>query len=267
MRTSTLTYNDVSSDEHDRLSDKPFENIVLIVAMQTEANPIIQALQFREYQNLSFTPELGLRTYRADVHGKVVTLVINGRNNQYDVDGVGTNPAILTSYEVCRTLKPDLILSAGTAGGISEKGASIGDVYLSTKQFVYHDRRIALGNFELYGVGHIRCLKAQRMAKELGLKTGIISTGNSLQLSLADEQQLFQNGATLKEMEIAAIAEVAARFNIPVLGIKSVTNQIGMQTNTALEFERNFQLAVTQLAEKIQVILPYLLGKTARQIA
>ena len=42
-----------------------------------------------------------------------------------------------------QALRPDLILSVGTAGGFAARGAAIGDVFVATG-FANHDRRIPL---------------------------------------------------------------------------------------------------------------------------
>jgi 5'-methylthioadenosine nucleosidase len=59
------------------------------------------------------------------------------------VDNVGTVPAALTAYLAIQALKPDLVISLGTAGGFKAKGGEIGDVYIST-EFANHDRHIPI---------------------------------------------------------------------------------------------------------------------------
>ena len=43
-----------------------------------------------------------------------------GRCTEHCVDLVGTVPASLSAYLACQTFKPDLIISAGTAGGFRD---------------------------------------------------------------------------------------------------------------------------------------------------
>ena len=50
----------------------------------------------------------------------------------YKVDSVGTIGAARTAYAAIHALRPDLVVSAGTAGGFSARGAAIGDLYLAT---------------------------------------------------------------------------------------------------------------------------------------
>ena len=51
------------------------------------------------------------------------------------------------------------------------------------------------------------------------------------------------NDATVKEMEAAAIAEVAAHFDIPFLAVKSVTDIVDGGVATAEEFLANLASA------------------------
>lgn len=66
-----------------------------------------------------------------------------GKCTIHGVDNVGTVPAAVTAYLAAQEFHPDLVISAGTAGGFQSKGAAIGDVFLATG-FANHDRRIPI---------------------------------------------------------------------------------------------------------------------------
>jgi len=51
-----------------------------------------------------------------DVH-----VVWNGRCAKHGVDNVGTVPAALSTYIAAQAFKPEVIISAGTAGGFKSK--------------------------------------------------------------------------------------------------------------------------------------------------
>ena len=51
-----------------------------------------------------------------------------------------------------------------------------------------------------------------------------MSTGNSLDCTPTDAEVMKENNASVKEMEGAAIAQVAHMFGVPIIGIKSVTD-------------------------------------------
>ncbi len=49
-----------------------------------------------------------------------------GKDATHNVDNVGTNSAVLTTFIAIQQLKPDLIINAGTAGGFQRNKAAIG---------------------------------------------------------------------------------------------------------------------------------------------
>lgn len=149
------------------------------------------------------------------------------------MNNVATTAAGVSTYAAVQAFEPDFVVSAGTAGGFSEKGAAVGDVYLSTK-CVFHSRRIPEGDnqFEEYGFGHYRWAHdpslpapASRrltplpfprcstrspalgaLAAEAGLKQGVVSTSDSLDCTEMDLTLMRSEGAVVKEMEVRLAA-------------------------------------------------------------
>lgn len=60
-------------------------------------------------------------SYSGKHAGLDVHVVWNGRDAEHGVDLVGTVPASLSTYLACQAFNPDLIISAGTAGGFKAK--------------------------------------------------------------------------------------------------------------------------------------------------
>ena len=56
-------------------------------------------------------------TFSGKLGGLSVNLVWNGKCTINGVDNVGTVPASLSTYLAIQAIKPDLVISAGTAGG------------------------------------------------------------------------------------------------------------------------------------------------------
>lgn len=244
------------------------ERVVILMAMSGEAAPLIQKLGLaKATQKL---PGLSSDVYVGKAKGKEVFLVTNGQSLKHKVDKVGTQAAAVTTYAAILAFKPDLIINAGTAGGFEKRGAHIGDVYIGTSTN-YHDRRIDLGDFKAFGVGTNDGLPADFMASQLGLKKGAISTGNSLDASDTDKELMEQNFAVIKEMEAAAIVELAQSMEqpVPVMTVKSITDIVDhlANTNTPEQFQHNFSLAVTNLAEKTAAVVNFVMGQSLDYIA
>lgn len=114
-----------------------------------------------------------------------INLVWNGKCKIHNVNHVATTAAGVSTYAAIAHFEPDLVISSGTAGGFSELGASIGDVYISTK-CVFHSRRIPVSTnykpsnksaalFEEYGFGHFRSPPLNRLVNKTLIKQGVIS--------------------------------------------------------------------------------------------
>lgn len=246
--------------------DTPIQRIVIMVAMLEEAEPMLQALGLREH-DLGLNPVLQCRCFTGIVKGYRIDLVVSGAEPALGVARVGTEFATLTAYEVIQKLTPDTLISAGTAGGYADKGAQVGDVYVASKHFCYHDRHIPISPaYMAYSRGQHPCLEAPALARALNLKMGIVSSGNSLTVSQEDQATLSEIGSVAKEMEVAAIANVARLFGVRVLGLKAITNLAGVEANAATQFEQNFQLATTRLAAVLPQVVSFILGMTPRQL-
>jgi nucleoside phosphorylase len=60
-------------------------------------------------------------TYSGQHCGLDVHVVWSGHDNEHNVDLIGTVPASLATYLACQAFNPDLIISAGTAGGFKAR--------------------------------------------------------------------------------------------------------------------------------------------------
>jgi hypothetical protein len=101
-----------------------------------------------------------------------VFLVYTGWDNRLQSNNVGTTSASAATYAAISAFHPDVVLSAGTAGGFGAVGAAIGDVYLSTKT-VFHARRIPVGAgslLEEYSYGHFRSPPLSALAAKVSLQ-------------------------------------------------------------------------------------------------
>lgn len=115
-------------------------------------------------------------SYSGKLNGMDIHVVWNGKCDTHGVDNVGTVPAALSTYLACAAFKPDVVISAGTAGGFKAQGAKIGDIFIS-KAVVNHDRRIPIPSFDAYGMGRRPTHACPNLIKELGLKEGVVSSG------------------------------------------------------------------------------------------
>ncbi|KAH6811932.1 methylthioadenosine nucleosidase 1 [Perilla frutescens var. frutescens] len=244
---------------------RPISNILFIIAMQTEASPLVNKFQLAEEPDSVFPKGVPWVRYGGKYGDLHINIVCPGKDATLGVDCVGTVSSSLLAYASIQALQPDLIINAGTAGGFKAKGASIGDVYLAS-DVAFHDRRIPIPVFDLYGVGSRKPLSTPNLAKELNLKVGKLSTGDSLDMCPQDEAAIVANDATIKDMEGAAIAYVADLLNVPAIYLKAVTDIIDGDKPTAEEFLQNLTAVAIALDSAATKVVDFINGKSCSEL-
>ena len=172
-------------------TDKKINHVLFVIAMEQEAQPLLNELHLAKVDNVY--PHAPSILHTGTYKGVEVSVVVNGKCPRYNVDNVGTVPASLSSFLAINQTKPDLVINAGTAGGFKRKGGEIGDSYIGTI-IKNHDRRIQIPGFTDYGIGNYESIACPNLIKSLNLKSGIISTSNSLDHSEMDDKMMLENG-------------------------------------------------------------------------
>jgi 5'-methylthioadenosine nucleosidase len=245
--------------------------VLLLVAMEAEAQPTIDALKLVVDDTIlpAHVPGVAYRGTFGAGEGKdgdasergEIAVIVSKKDSDTGVDSVGTVPAALYAFAAIQNYNPDLVINAGTCGGFARHDGKVGDAYIC-HQFVNHDRRIDIPGtpFKEYGVGARTTTPcAQLLATlgdEVGLKAGVTSSGNSLDCLPADDERLVEHAATCKDMEAAAIAYVATLSATPFFAVKVVTDVVDGGETTSEEFMANLSSA----AESLQRVLPKVLG-------
>ena len=234
--------------------------VSLVMAMEEESQGIVRALGLERvvprerYQTLPFI------FYRGRYQGLELTLTLPGKDPRVGMDNIGTEPAAVATFATVMEFAPDLLINAGTAGSFRASGAEVGRVYLSESAFFFHDHRIPIKGWDEFGRGRYPSLDVRKLATKLGLATANVSSGNSLDFTDEDLRILKANGATLKEMEVGAVAWVAFTTGTPLFAIKSVTNLIDVSPDSPTEFEKNFPVAVASLTRETVRVLSEIAG-------
>lgn len=226
--------------------------VLLVMAMRAEAEPIVAALSLREVPSPAHMP---FRWYRGPAASLEVLVAVNGMDPRHQVDSIATLPAGLNTYAAATEFAPDLIISAGTAGGWSRDETEIGEVFLNADTFVHHDRRVDLPGFAEYGIGRHPGLAVAGLAERLGFRTGLVTTSNSLDESDTDRDLIERLGGQVKEMEAAAVAYVAERLGIPMMAVKAITDLVDAPVATGDQFMANLALASDRLREAVVKVL------------
>lgn len=226
--------------------------IALQFAMAVEAAPLVAKL------GATFTKQApyGFQIAQAALDGTALVIAVPGAHPRFGVDSIGSVAASLLTNTLIDRYQPRLLINAGTAGGFEARGGAVGDVYLGTGAAVFHDRRIQLAGFDAMGPGHYPLQGDAAFAQRVGLKHGVVSSGDSLDCTPEDARQLAALGASVKEMEAAAVGWVCERRGVPLMLVKAITDLVDHHESTAEQFTRNAALAVQRLTEALLRVLP-----------
>ncbi|KAL3697648.1 hypothetical protein R1sor_011724 [Riccia sorocarpa] len=235
----------------------PIKTVLLVVALQAEAAPLVKDLNLKEDTSGLFPAGVPWVKFSGEYKSMKVHLVTPGVDAIHGVDAVCTVPASLLTFSSVQLFKPDLIINCGTAGGFQKKGAEIGDVYLISET-AFHDRRNMLPGFDNYGIGALAATPVPKLVSHLNLKVGVLTTGDSLDHVDKDDEVMENNNATVKDMEGAAIAYVADLLTTPLILLKGVTDIVDSPAATEEEFLLNLQSAAKAIQTTVTSALDFL---------
>lgn len=240
------------------MSFKP-KHICFIVAMQGEAQPLIEHYGLKADSKV-FPDYLPMRLFQNDYLSHRISLVTNGHDERFDIDNIGTQAATLSTFVAIEFVQPDLIINVGTAGGFRDHGLEIGEVVLAQGKVYFHDRRIPIDKFREYGLGSYPLANQSDMIRALGIKAGILSTGNAFDYSKKDQLIMDQIGASIKDMEGAAIAWVCEISKMPLIILKGVTDFVDSQEASEEQFLQNFKRCMQNVKSKSIQMVDFLIS-------
>jgi len=235
---------------------KTFKKILIQITMPTEAHEFIKNLKFKKIENTKQKYLAFFTLYRSELFDFELYLIVPNTCPQNNVPLVGTQIAGIVAMQGIELVNPDLIINAGTAGGRESNGSEIGDVYMAVKA-TFHAREYHPTDeqFKNYASGNYDLLFDTKLAASLKVKTGIVSSGDRMSLISEDMEDIIENNATIKDMEAASIALVATLYSIPLIVMKSITDIIDITNHTQEQFDKNFDIAVSNLNIKLKSLI------------
>lgn len=246
-------------------------SVLVVFAMEAEAKPLLSKLGLVKDEPSKLHGPAPCVTYSGylSVPGQETPLEVhvvwNGKCVVNEVDCVGTVPASLASYLAIQAFKPDLVISAGTAGGFESQGAALGEIFVSSGT-INHDRRIQISGSDKYGLGKLSSPPCPALIAALGLKLGVVSSGNSLDYTDQCMSIMGKNGVAVKEMEAAAIAWVCSLSGTPMICVKAITDIVDGGRPSHDEFLENLSTAAGALQVVVPKVLEFVAGKTVAQL-
>jgi 5'-methylthioadenosine nucleosidase len=200
--------------------------------------------------------DLPMQEYVGHYNNVDVTLITNGEDPVHHVQNVGTQAATLSTYLGIENSHPDFIISIGAAGGLEQNGAKEKEIYVSQKIYFY-DRRIAAKDYHEYALGAYSSADISSIDKKIGLKQGIICSGDSFDNNQMDYHMFIQQRCVAIDMEAAGVAWIAMLTKTPMVAIKGITNFVKGK-NIHSQYQKNLPVVTVALSQKLKELLGYL---------
>ncbi len=218
------------------------KTILILAAMQGE----IQGLLDKYPTQKLLGGRAKFRAFRFEKGDSHIVVVSSPIDRGCEVDSVGAQPAAAMTLWAIEKFDPDLVINAGTAGGFKDS-SKIGDVH-QVMTVEYLDRFIPLGDFEPYSIGH-EVLDPFHGAT--------LFTSNRLLTSEEEIVKMKKEAifAPVKDMEGAAIVQIARWYQKEIVLLKAITDLIDESDATPEQFEKNFNLATKNLVVELEKLL------------
>ena len=244
------------------------------IAMVAEAREIALALALDERALPAFA-RFGMVTFIGRYGCSTLVMLAHGVDAALACDRVGPEMATFAANIFFEQFPEcEILINAGTAGAIGRRH-NIADVVLASK-VCFIDQRVdsllraastgasaseasagCADNGPIWPEVHARVLP-ELQAQGLGVVDGVVGTGSSFDPSDADIANLESAAATVKEMEAAAVAFVAAKHMCNFVCVKTITDIVGAETGHD-DFESNLKSSMQALANIMPSLLEELL--------
>lgn len=220
---------------------------IFVFAMIGEAEPFIKLTQAKPYESDLSGPSL---FYCFEHTKQRFAIAVAGTSQRHQCDRIGSVPAALLAYQAMALFDCDWLISAGTCGAVNPD-LQVGDVVLIIGAASNYDQRIDISPFKPYGTGDYPIYVPEPWHRASNWFKGVASTGRSLDTSAADVSRLAALTTDVKEMELAAIAQVCDEYGGRCSAFKAVTNATGVEVDAHSEFDLNFTHVSERLATQL----------------
>ena len=208
---------------------------IFVTAMDCEADTVVRNLE---------------DVRDAQIFGrKVVFGNLGGEETAVVVAGVGKANAAAGTQLAIGSLAADVIINVGVAGGL-DPNLSVGAVYRASKAVEY-DFDLSKVNGTSVGTPNECDTPFFELAAAGDWPVAIVATGDRF----TDDENDFEFlrgtfGASVRDMELGAIAHVAFHARVPVFSFKAITNVVGQGAMTA-QYKENLPRCLDVLTREV----------------
>ena len=208
---------------------------VFVTAMECEAESVVRNLDGAAGSLL-----FGRKVVRGTLGGVPVAVVIAG---------VGKANAAAGTQLAIGSLGADAVINVGVAGGL-DPSLDVGAVYRAGRAVEY-DFDLSKVNGSAVGTPDERDTPFFELAAAGDWPVATVATGDRFTDDECDFAFLRDTfGATVRDMELGAIAHAAFRAGVPVYSFKAITNVVGRGAMTS-QYKANLSRCLEVLAESV----------------
>ncbi len=188
----------------------------IVVALYAEAKGLIEKLDGKKEIKL-----LDKKAYKGKISGHDCVIAISG---------IGKVSAGLTTQYIIDTYSPDFILNFGTAGGMN-KSVEILKYYAINKACQFDFDLCELDNVPLGFIQEYNTVYFDASTDKLCfLPISTLASADRFTNDVKDINSINEMGASVRDMEGGAIAQVCTSNNVKLYMIKGITDVYGNST-------------------------------------
>ncbi len=241
--------------------------VVMIVVVEAEVAPILEELDFKN-DEAATADMMGLAQVRTGMYkGYKLSVLQVAQSVIFHRHFSGYTQASALAALTARLLCPNLVISFGTAGGISER-AHVGDVVLAEGCLFLDRLRTRDKNAFDWGLWGGGCIPTLRMSEALGLKRGIVASQIGYSVNELQVDIIHKTGIACLDMEAAAIAQILNQTGVNLIALKVISNGVypGEPNRMEAEYHDNRKEVSRMATKALRDVLDYLDGKAPSQL-
>lgn len=208
--------------------------IGIIVAMPEEIRPLLKGTPSVLREKIGIFP-----LYRFTQHNRQFALIESG---------IGADRALAAVQALTEHLNPELLISMGFGGGISD-GLAVGDIVVGTR-FLIHQGDCIIEEAGVRVTPLPESLKATKKASSLRIADGTIITTAGVQSKTEIAGQLPDNVLrVVVDMETCAIVRFATLSRIPLMAIRSISDDCSEKLGFSMDefMDSSMQVSVRKV--------------------
>ncbi len=187
--------------------------IVITCALPLEFNEARNQLGLKEITTKSDSPRIALS---GGIH-----LVYTG---------IGKANTTINLFDYLKAVKPDLVIDSGTCGSLTDNIIPL-DIVVSTASIEFYSYNLRGRSF----LGDKPIIKA--LLSEIEISDHLVASIEDSVVSQEHKKKLLDNGASIVTWETSTIFCLCAKFDIPFVSIRGVTDSCNESTH--MDFKKN----------------------------